>query len=86
MKKNIKTKLIALAGGAGALCALCCTLPIMGLLGFGAIEALVCENDFLQGMGVTIAVVAAVLLLRKRFRTQSNRTQMCAINCGCNAQ
>ena len=86
MKKNIKTKLIALVGGAGALCALCCSIPIMGLLGFGALEALVCENDFLQGMGITIAVIAAGFLVWRKFRSQRSSGQMCAINCGCNVQ
>lgn len=47
----MKTKFLAMIGGLGGLCVLCCTLSLFGVLGFATIEAFVCENQTLQLIG-----------------------------------
>lgn len=80
--KTIKTKLIAIIGGVGALCVLCCTLPIMAFLGLGSLEAFFCENKFIQGAGIFLIGGATFLLARKIFQN-INLVNSCAVDCGC---
>ncbi|MBL7546242.1 MAG: hypothetical protein JNL11_20650 [Bdellovibrionaceae bacterium] len=81
--KSFKTKLITTVGGLGALCVMCCTLPIMGLLGLGTIEAFFCENKYIQWFGVFLIGGAVFLLLARKFKSIS-LFNSCSIDCGCN--
>lgn len=77
--KDYKSKLIGFIGGAAALCALCCTLPVLGIIGLGALEAYFCENVVLKWGGIILAGAAALYFLAKKYRSVAS----CATNCGC---
>jgi hypothetical protein len=83
--KEKKSKLIAVLGGVGALCALCCSLPILGFLGFGALEVFFCENEMLKGMGITLMLGSVIYLGIRIYNRRKGNTNSCAINCGCKA-
>ena len=78
--KSLKSKFIGFVGGLGAFCVLCCTLPILGLVGLGAYEAIFCENLALQIGGALLALSAlGYFILKKR----STCAVSCATGCGC---
>lgn len=79
---QLKSKVLAGIGVIGGLCAICCTLPIMGLVGLGAYEALFCENVWLQIGGAGLALGAIVYFLKKGFKRGCSKTT-CATSCGC---
>lgn len=83
--KTIKAKLIAVAGSLGALCVLCCTLPILGLVGLGAYEALFCENTTLQIAGAAVALGAGGYFIFKKWGRGGCAANSCATGCACSA-
>lgn len=82
--KDKKSKLIGIIGGAGALCLLCCSLPVLGLLGLGAIEAYFCENEILKGMGITLVAGSVIYFVYEFYKTRTGISS-CSINCSCKA-
>ncbi len=83
----MKTKIAAAVATVGGLCALCCVLPIAGLLGLGALEAFFCDSPWAIGMGVglmTLGLGALAFQLWKR-KCGSATNASCAIGCGCRA-
>jgi hypothetical protein len=81
--KNIKSKIVGLIGGLGALCVLCCSLPIFAILGLGSLEVLFCENKIAQGVGVLLVLGAIGYFVRKQYKKRSKQNNVCAVNCGC---
>jgi len=80
--KTLKTKWIAIIGGTGALCILCCTIPIMGFLGLGTLEAFFCESKIMQSLGYfTLGAAISTLILKKL--QQKTNAMSCSIECGC---
>ena len=83
--KDKKSKIIGVIGGVGALCVLCCSLPVLGLLGLGAIEAFFCENELLQGMGITLVAGSLIYFGAKFYKRSKASANSCEIDCGCKA-
>ncbi len=81
--KDKKSKLIGIIGGVGGLCVLCCSLPVLGLLGLGTLEAFFCENQLLQGMGITLVAGSLIYFVTKFYKRAKVGANSCSINCGC---
>ena len=79
----MKTKFLAIVGGLGGFCVLCCTLPLFGVLGFATIEVFMCDNLTLQIIGGSVAVVALFFIVRKQWPRFKNTASSCTVNCGC---
>jgi hypothetical protein len=80
--KSIKTKCSAWLGGIGALCFLCCSFPVLGLMGLGSIEAIFCENQYLKWIGIFFMGIATVLFLSKLSK-EGYKVKACSLDCGC---
>ncbi len=80
-----KSKVVGFVGGLGALCVLCCSLPILGIMGLGALETFFCENEMLKGMGVTLLVGSVIYFAIKAYQRTKTSASSCAINCDCKA-
>ena len=79
-----KTKLAAIIATIGGACALCCTVPILGvmsLIGLGSLEAFFCENAFVFWGGIGLAASGVAYLVYKVFAASCG--QACAVACGC---
>lgn len=79
----VKNKLATVVGTFGGLCALCCTFPILGILGFGSFEAIFCENETLRWLGILIAVGAFGYLLYTKFLRSGCSSNYCVAKCSC---
>jgi len=80
--KNLKSKIIGMIGGLGLLCVACCTLPVLGILGLGTLEALLCDNPYAIGIGILMAVGALAYLFKRHVCCKPGAAA-CSIECAC---
>jgi hypothetical protein len=80
---SMKSRVIAVVGSLGFLCALCCSLPILALVGLGSIEALFCDNAFLKWSGIALASGAAGYFVWKAGRRFGAGNASCSVACSC---
>ena len=87
MKMKItNTKIASLIATLGGLCLLCCAIPVMGILGLGALEVFFCESPIAKAMGYGFMAIGLGFLGYKYvvgFCSKSVVGKSCAIGCGC---
>lgn len=81
----MKTKLAAIVASIGGLCALCCVLPIAGMMGLGALEAFFCDSPFAFWMGIGLMTAGLGYLLLKLKKKWNCSAPACATSCDCKA-
>lgn len=72
---------LSIIGLAGASCAFCCTIPVVGLLSMGSATAFLSGHPALTVIGALSAGLGIGVLLTK---FKQKQLQACAINCACN--
>lgn len=82
----MKNKIAATIAAIGGLCALCCVVPIAGLIGLGALEAFFCDSPLAIAMGVALMIGGLGYLgyqYWKGFSAKPSGAASCSTGCGC---